>query len=254
MRLWRELKERGFADGYSAVRDRVRELRPSARRTSMCGLKTLAGEQPQVDFARFEVANEPRVQPIVWLFSMVLGYSRLIWVRFVVHQNLRTVLRCHVGALEAIGGVPREILHDRMQTAVLGEDAEGLVVYNRALIDLARHYGFQLRACRPYRVKTKAKAERPFRYVREDYFLGGHFRNLDEAQGQLRHWLDKNCLEASSTSCLGTRQTIDTLVSRSLQSACHSSLNESSSSSSATERWTGTSQGAQVFCTCIVTR
>ena len=42
-----------------------------------------------------------------------------------------------------------------MKTAVIGDDADGLVVYNRALVDLARHYAFQPRACRPYRAKTK---------------------------------------------------------------------------------------------------
>ena len=84
----------------------------------------------------------------------------------------------------------REILYDRMKTAVIGEDADGLVVYNRALVDLARHYRFQPRACRPYRAKTKGKVERPFRYIREDFFLGGTFRNLDDLNDQLRHWLD----------------------------------------------------------------
>ena len=64
------------------------------------------------------------------------------------------------------------------------------MIYNRALLDLARHYGFQPRACRPYRAKTKGKVERPFRYIREDFFLGGSFRNLDDLNGQLRHWLD----------------------------------------------------------------
>ena len=82
------------------------------------------------------------------------------------------MLRCHAAAFEAIGGAPREILYDRMKTAVLGEDADGLVVYNRGLLDLARHFGFQPRACRPYRPQTKGKVERPFRYIREDFFLG----------------------------------------------------------------------------------
>jgi hypothetical protein len=77
-----------------------------------------------------------------------------------------------------------------MKTAVLGEDADGLVVYNRGLLDLARHYGFQPRACRPYRAKTKGKVERPFRYVREDFFLARSFRNLEDLNAQLRHWLD----------------------------------------------------------------
>ena len=86
--------------------------------------------------------------------------------------------------------MPREILYDRMKTAVIGEDPDGLVIYNRALLDLARHYGFQPRACRPYRPKTKGKVERPFRYIREDFFLGGSFRNLDDLNIQLRCWLD----------------------------------------------------------------
>ena len=78
----------------------------------------------------------------------MLGFSRLIWARFVVHQDLQTILRCHIAALEAIGGVPQEILYDRMKTAVIGEDADGLVVYNRGLLDLARHYGFPASARR----------------------------------------------------------------------------------------------------------
>jgi transposase len=192
MRLWREVKERGYAGGYSVLRDCVRDLRPPRTAGFEVRFETPPGEQAQVDFAHFEVefADDPGVKRVVWLFSMVLGYSRLIWGRFVVHQDLQSVLRCHIAALEAIGGAPREILYDRMKTAVIGEDADGLVVYNRALVDLARHYGFQPRACRPYRPKTKGKVERPFRYIREDFFLGGSFRNLGDLNAQFQHWLD----------------------------------------------------------------
>ena len=61
---------------------------------------------------------------------MVLGHSRLIWARYVVHQDLATVLRCHVAAFEAFGGAPREILYDRMKTAVTGEGERDGIVYN----------------------------------------------------------------------------------------------------------------------------
>ena len=154
-RLWRELKERGYQGGYTAVTDVLRDLRPAKATGFEIRFETLPGEQAQVDFAQFavEFADEPGVRRIVWLFSMVLGHSRLIWARFVLHQDLQTVLRCHMAAFAAIGGAPREILYDRMKTAVIGEDPDGLVVYNRALVDLARHYGFQPRACRPYRAK-----------------------------------------------------------------------------------------------------
>jgi hypothetical protein len=72
---------------------------------------------------------------------------------------------------------------------VTGEDPDGLVVYNQALLDLARHDGFQPRACRPYRAKTKGKVERPFRYIRQDFFLASTFRDLEDLNGQLCHWL-----------------------------------------------------------------
>jgi len=191
-RLWRELKERGYEGGYTAVTDYLREIRPPATTGFEVRFETPPGEQAQVDFAQFDVAftDEPGVRRVVWLFSMVLGFSRLIWAKFVVHQDLQSVLRCHIAAFEAIGGAPGEILYDRMKTAVIGEDADGLVIYNRGLLDLARHYGFHPRACRPYRPKTKGKVERPFRYIREDFFLGASFRNIEDLNSQLRHWLD----------------------------------------------------------------
>ena len=159
-RLFREIKERGFSGGDSVARDRVRDLRPARSGGYEVRFETPPGEQAQVDFARFEVefVDEPGVRRIVWLFSMVLGYFRLIRARFVRPKDLQSVLRCHITAFEAIGGVPHTILYDRMKTAVIGEDADGLVVYNRALVDLARHYGFQPRVCRPYRAKRRARS------------------------------------------------------------------------------------------------
>jgi len=191
-RLLRELRERGYQGGYTAVTDFLREVRPAADSRFEMRFETAPGEQGQVDFAQFQLVftDEPTTPRIVWLFSMVLGYSRLIWARFVMHQDLATLLRCHVAAFETLGGAPHELLYDRMKTAVTGEGDLNGIVYNRALIDLARHYGFHPRACQPYRAKTKGKVERPFRYIREDFFLARSFRHLDDLNGQLRHWLD----------------------------------------------------------------
>jgi hypothetical protein len=101
------------------------------------------------------------------------------------------VLRCHRAAFNALGGVPRTILYDRMKTVVTGEPEPGHIVYNRHLVDFAAHHGYQPRACRPYRAKTKGKVERPYRYVRQDFFLGRTFRNLDDLNDQLARWLNE---------------------------------------------------------------
>ena len=191
-RLHREIAGLGYTGGYSMVRDEVRALRPAGGGKGYAvRFETLPGEQAQVDFAQFRVSftDEPDVVHIVWLFSIVLGYSRLIWGRFAHRQTMQTVLACHKAAFEAFGGVPRQILYDRMKTAVIGEDADGQVVYNRTLGELAHHYGFLPKACRPYRPETKGRVERPFRYIREDFFLGGVFRNLDDLNLQFKDWL-----------------------------------------------------------------
>jgi transposase len=192
VRLTRELRERGYKGAYTAVKRFVAASRPESQpKPFEVRFETPPGYQAQVDFARFVTTftDEPGIVRIVWLFSMVLGHSRHIFARFVLHQDLQTLLRCHMLAFTAIGGVPIEILYDRMKTAVTGEDAAGHIVYNRSLIALGQHYGFLPRACRPYRAKTKGKVERPFSYIRQDFFLGRTFRNLDNLNAQLDDWL-----------------------------------------------------------------
>lgn len=193
VRLTREIRERGYTGAYTAVKRYVVAIRPERLpKPFEVRFETPAGYQAQVDFARFVTAftDQPGIVRIVWLFSLVLGHSRYIFARFVMHQDLQTLLRCHMLAFDAIGGVPIEILYDRMKTAVIGEDDQGHIIYNRSLLALARHYAFQPKACRPYRAKTKGKVERPFSYIRQDFFLARTFRNLDDLNDQLRDWLD----------------------------------------------------------------
>ena len=191
-RLLRDIRALGYQGGYTVLKDFLRTVRPRPETQFERRFETPPGKQAQVDFAFFKTVftDQPDVERIVWLFSIVLGHSRMMWARFVARQDLPTVLRCHIAAFEAFGGVPEQILYDRMKTAVLGEVDERGIVYNTKLLDLAAHYGFVPKACRAYRAKTKGKVERPFRYVREDFFLGRSFRSLDDLNAQFRQWLD----------------------------------------------------------------
>ena len=192
-RLLREIRELGYRGGKTALTDFLRAVRPRAPVAFEVRFETPPGEQAQVDFAEFKVefADEPGAEHKVWMFAMVLGHSRYLWGQFVMHQDLGTVLRCHMEAFEHFQGVPREILYDRMKTAVLGETAdERSIVYNDKLLKCGTHYGFVPRACQPYRAKTKGKIERPYRYIRADFFMARRFANLQDMNRQLRHWLD----------------------------------------------------------------
>jgi len=189
-RLLREIRAVGYEGSYTAVTDFLREVRPSKRTPFERRFETPPGKQAQVDFAEFSVefTDEPGVTRKVWLFSMVLGHSRWLWGRFVSSQNLQSVMRCHIAAFDAMGGSPEHILYDRMKTAVIGEDESGVVTYNTSLVALLNHYGTIPRACRPYRAKTKGKVERPFRYIRQDFFLARTFRNIDDLNAQFEAW------------------------------------------------------------------
>jgi transposase len=189
-RLLREIRELGYEGGYTMVTDFLREVRPAKQTQFERRFETPPGKQAQVDFAEFtvEFTDDPGVVRKVWLFSMVLGHSRWLWGCFVASQNLQSVLRCHIAAFAAMGGAVEEILYDRMKTAVIGEDEAGVVTYNAALVALLNHYGTVPRACQPYRARTKGKVERPFRYIRQDFFLARTFRNMDDLNAQFDAW------------------------------------------------------------------
>ena len=192
-RLLREVRALGYPGGKSVLNAYLRTVRPKPDPRFELRFETPPGKQAQVDFAQFKIrfGSRPDVMRIVWLFAMVLGCSRYLWAKFVLHQDLPTVLRCHMEAFEHFGGVPQEILYDRMKTAVLGEHAaDQPIIYNTKLLACGSHYGFTPRACRPYRAQTKGKVERPYRYIRADFFMARQFHDLDDLNWQLRHWLD----------------------------------------------------------------
>lgn len=191
VRLTREIRERGYKGAYTAVKRFLAAIRPlNQPKPYEVRFETPPGCQAQVDFARFVTtfADEPGITRIVWLFSLVLGHSRYIFAQFVMHQDLQTLLRCHMLAFTAIGGVPLEILYDRMRRRSPAK-MRTTTSFTIVRIALAQHYRFLPRACRPYRAKTKGKVERPFSYIRQDFFLGRTFRNLEDLNAQLADWL-----------------------------------------------------------------
>lgn len=192
-RLLREIQQRGYEGRYTLVVEYVREMRPLAEVDYEIRFETPPGHQAQVDFAHFEVEflAEPGIRRRLYLFAMVLGHSRYLWGRFCRDQKLPTVLAMHMAGFEAFSGAPRQVLYDRMKTAVTGEDQNGCVIYNLTLQSLLQHYGAVPRACRPYRAKTKGKIERSFRYVREDFFTASRFETLEHLNECFARWLDE---------------------------------------------------------------
>ena len=118
-RLLRKIREQGYGGSYTILKELLRRIRPTRAPQFEVRFATAPGQQAQVDFAEFKVQfdGEPGVWRKVWLFATVLGHSRYLWAQFVLPQDLPALLRCHMQAFEHFGGVPRQILYDRMKTA-----------------------------------------------------------------------------------------------------------------------------------------
>jgi hypothetical protein len=76
-----------------------------------------------------------------------------------------------IRSFEYFGGVTREVLVDNQKSAVLAPANHGQPHFNERFLDLANHYGFTPRACRPYRAQTKGKDERMVGYVKGNFFV-----------------------------------------------------------------------------------
>ncbi len=186
VRLLEEIRAAGYTGGYSQLTALVRQLRPVAPPEALVRFETPAGHQAQVDFAEFQFPWGKRYALLV-----VLGYSRLLWCRFGLRQDMRTLLTGLEDAFLAFGGVPRELLFDQMK-AVITRDLRlqgGTLVHNLEFLRFAHHWGFTPRACRPYRAQTKGKVERPVRYVRENLVYGRACLNDADLAQQCADWL-----------------------------------------------------------------
>jgi len=188
-RLWQMLRERGCPLSVRQVRDRVRELRPS-RREAFLRRRTFAGEEGQVDWASFGHVRIGAARRALSAFLLTLTSSRWLFLRFFLDQSLENFLRGHVYAFGDLQGVPRYCLYDNLRSAVLARYGEG-VRFNPRLLELASHYHFAPRACRPGRGNEKGSVERTVRYVRDSFFAARSFTTVEDLNRQALVWRDE---------------------------------------------------------------
>jgi transposase len=190
--LIRELRERGYTGSYTILTDWVRPQRTSARAVAVRRFETPPGKQAQVDWGHLGSIEIDGREQRLWGFTFTLGYSRTMMAEAALDQKLGTLLRMHEEAFRQLGGVPEEILYDRMKTVWLGTDERGEIVWHPVFLDFARYWGFTPRLCRPYRAQTKGKVESGVKYIRRNFLCGLQGRepgSLADLNGQLRAWV-----------------------------------------------------------------
>jgi transposase len=188
VRLFDEVRTAGYRGGISQLREYVHAVRPRPPVEEVVRFETPPGHQGQVDFAtyRFPWGKRHGLQ-------VVLGYSRLLWVQFYPRETMRVVLHGLDAAFRYFGGVPRELLFDQMKAVILHDDRpnDGKLLENPEFLRFAAHWGFRIRACRPYRAQTKGKVERPVSYIRSNFLYGREFLGDGDLNDQALTWLER---------------------------------------------------------------
>ena len=188
-RIYQMIRNRGYAGSLSQLRRVVATLRPTTQEAFL-QLRTLAGEQAQADWASFGTVRIGRAQRRLSCFVITLSYSRALYLEFFFDQTLENLLRGHVGAFSEFGGAARIVLYDNMKSVVLDRRGDAVRFHPR-ILELAGHYHFMPRPCRPARGNEKGRVERAIQYIRTSYFAARPFTTLEDFNRQAWQWRDR---------------------------------------------------------------
>jgi len=186
-RLYAMARERGYRGSPDHFRHLIACHRPRPKAEAYLRLRSLPGEQAQVDWAHFGHLQIGRARRPLMAFVMVLSYSRQIFLRFFLDARMESFLRGHVGAFAAWQGVPRVLLYDNLKSAVL-ERHGAAIRFHPTLLGFAGHYRYEPRPVAVARGNEKGRVERAIRYVRDSFFAARSFVDLDDLNAQAETW------------------------------------------------------------------
>lgn len=188
-RLLGMLAERGYVGSASHLRHLVAGMRPRPAAEAYLRLRTLPGEQAQVDWGHVGHLQIGRARRPLMAFVMVLSYSRRIFLRFFLDAHGATFIRGHAEAFAAFGGCARVVLYDNLKSAVLERRGDAIRL-NPVLLEFAAHYRYEPRPVAVARGNEKGRVERAIRYVRDSFFAARTYTDLDDLNAQARQWCE----------------------------------------------------------------
>jgi transposase len=185
VRLLEEIEAQGFTGSLDIVQRYLKTLKDQKRVAERATVRfeTPPGHQAQVDWAEVGYLEGRKV----YAFTMVLGFSRMLFVTFTFDQKLPTLIGCHQEAFAFFGGIPASILYDNMAQVRLPGSRE----LNPLMADFAAHHGFAVKTHRPYRPRTKGKIERSIHFVQDNFLKGRCFADKADMTLQGFSWMNQ---------------------------------------------------------------
>lgn len=175
--------ERGYVGSVDHFRHFIALHRPKPKAEAYLRLRTLPGEQSQVDWGHFGTFEIGRAKRALMGFVMVLSWSRMIHVHFFLGAHRENFLRGHAEAFNAWGGLTRVILYDNLKSAVLERQGQA-IRFNPTLLAFAGFHRYEPRPVAIARGNEKGRVERAIRTIRDAFFAGRAFTSVDDLNAQ----------------------------------------------------------------------
>jgi transposase len=187
--ILRKIQADGYRGRSTILLDYIRPKRPLRQRRVTVRFETPPGRQLQNDWG--EIWTEVAGRRTKVTFSVnTLGYSRRFHFWATDREDAEHTYEGIIRSFEHFGGGTQEVLVDNQKTAVIEHRIGDRVQFNSRFLDLAGHYGFTPRACRPFRARTKGKDERMVGYIKHHFFqLHRHFESFDHVNRLAELWL-----------------------------------------------------------------
>ncbi len=193
-RLYDMVCERGYAGQPSHFRHLVSTMRPRPPAEAYLRLRTLPGEEMQIDWAHFGHLQIGKARRPLMGFVAVLSYSRRVFLRFCLNAQMDSFLRGHVEAFHAFSGSARILLYDNLKSVVL-ERVGDTIRFNPEFLAFAQHYRFEPRPVAIRRGNEKGRVERHIDFIRKSFFAAREFGDVADLNAQARVWCEGRALD-----------------------------------------------------------
>ena len=183
------VRSHGFTGSYSSVRRFLAGVEAAHPQVTTV-LEFDPGEAAQVDFGKGPEVLDTRTGELLstWIFIMTLVWSRHGYAEVVTDQKVATWLGCHRRAFEWFNGVPGRLTIDNPKCAITRACYHDPEV-QRAYAECAEGYGFKIEPCPVRDPNKKGRVESAVKYVKRSFVPLREFRDLADANAQLRAWL-----------------------------------------------------------------
>ncbi len=122
-------------------------------------------------------------------FVLTLRYSRMRYIEFTQSQDIHHLMASMVNGFRCFGGVPTNVLTDRMNIVML-EQSGCALHFDQRFLEFAAYHGFVPCVRHSYRPETKGEIESTVRIVRQNLLPEITYGSLADLNHQAHAWME----------------------------------------------------------------